>query len=378
MEDGEKMYLIRKFKQFSRRELLDSSLKSLQEFCLFYKIEISSYEIFLLSELYCFFYTNIDIPQTNLIAIPYIGVRHNHLEQFVLEKMALPYQKVNYGDSQEALENLKSLVNEDKPVLFKFHTLFMLNDDKLSLAQETMFYCLSTLLLVGYDEDKKEVLVILVNDDEQQTPLRMSYFDFQTFRNLPCTPYSPAGTCYYLDNENEFKYHLDLKTLILQSLQKTVDEMLHTKYVNDFDFGNLGTWTVAVGIHGMQLFSEAICELISLSSSSVIEENYVKLVSSFLRNNLFFGTTSCYRFEFAKSLKYVSKKYNLIELSIIADDYNNIIKNWKKILSLLKVISISKQGTYFKLQQLKSIFNKTLDLEEAALERLEIVLNKLI
>ncbi|MEN2777081.1 BtrH N-terminal domain-containing protein [Acetivibrio clariflavus] len=368
------MKLIDSYKHIERREMLDCRIKSLKELVKHYGIKLSSYEVLLLSEAYSFMYTKVNIQGTKLPALPYAAVSHNDVDKVFLNNLNIKYEeKKMYSDDWEYM---KSLIDQDIPILFKMDSRFLIEKDAAASKYEKLnLYYLSTILLVGYDEEKGEALIVLTNDDEREVVNRITLSDFHKSRCTKCIPFSPDGLCLYLKPDeriNDIKDE-DIRLLILKSLKRIVEIMLNQDEIYHIDMGAFITTGIKKGISAMKELVHDLKILLNQAEDEAISKMN-QLLIIFLRNNMMFGTYSGYREEFGKSLKYCSEKYKIEKMYEIGQKFDNIANDWKNVFRLLSSIGHKKIDFAEGLNMVIQVWEKIIEAEqESYIEIMELL-----
>lgn len=335
------MQLIDIYRHMERREILDCRIKSMKELVRHYGLNLSSYEVMLLSEAFTFNYTKVRIPGVSLESLPYATASHNKLETTFFNKLNIHYQEEKIAGSDENWERMKGMIDQGTPILFKIDSRFMKETDDAAPKQLKLnLYYLSTLLLVGYDEEKGVALIVLTNDDEKESVNEITIEEFQKYRCSICAPFSPEGLCFYLNSDHGIgKISSEqMNKALYSSLVKTAETMLNSGENYSLELGSFVGSEVKKGIFGMRNLS---ADLQMMAEQLKFEHNplIVRLLMVFIRNNLMFGSYSAFREEFGRCLKHCATKFGIDELFDIGNGFVGTAQSWKTFFTLLSRIA---------------------------------------
>lgn len=365
------MKLISCFKCVSKREVLDCRIKSLIELAKFHGLNINSYDAMLISRSCTFCYGHLSIHNSVLSDIPYAIASRNDLEKIFFDSFDIQYETINVDASINGWTYLKKLLDSDIPVLFKIDSRFLNRNGTLPNNTKINIHYLSTLLLVGYDESKGVVYVVLTNSEEQQQIQNFKLDEFQKYRNTKCIPYSPNGLCYYINPDTDLA-SISTESInyqILKGILYSANEMLNglKNQCERMEYSECNN--LSFGIQAMKLMKKDLIKLLWYSSFKRKKKSYIQLSLLFLRNNLMFGSYSAFREEFGRSLCKFSEKINDSEIIRIGKDFITLSKDWKKFLA-----EIAKAGRGKKLPVSLALavfrWNKVILKEKKAYKRL--------
>lgn len=365
------MRLIDTYKHIEKREILDCRIKSIKELIRHYGLNLNSYEVLLLCEAYTFNYNTIKIPGVLLEALPYATASHNNLETTFFQKLNINYHKEKIDGSNQGWERIKGMIDQETPILFKIDSRFLRGTEDAAPKQMKLnLYYLSTLLLVGYDEEKGLAFIVLTNDDEKEDANEITIEQFQKYRCSICAPFSPEGLCFYLKSGNGIGEIDDdhIKKAILSSIKKTADTMLNEGDVYDVEIGSFIGSEVRKGISGMRNLKEDMQMMLDHCKNNN-NAKIIQLMMAFLRNNLIFGSYSAFREEFGQCLKNCAKKYDIYDLFDIGNGFEKIAYDWKTLFTILSRIAHNKGDLAEQIQMGINIWDTIIQSEHEQFEK---------
>lgn len=359
------MQLIDTYNHVERRELLDCRIKSLKELVRHYGLNLHSYEVLLLCEAYTFQYDRIRIPSVGIEALPYAAASHNHAETTFFHNLNICYNQENIAGDSRGWEQMKSLIDQEIPVLFRIDSRFLKGaEDAAPKVMKLNLYYLSTLLLIGYDEEQGQALIILTNDDEREHVNEITIGEFQTYRCSSCAPFSPEGLCYFLQSDNGISEisPTDIQQALMNSIIKTANTMLNGGELYNGGLGSFIGRGVSKGIHGMKILMEDLQMMLAQCQNNG-NSSIIRLMMVFLRNNLMFGSYSAFREEFGQCIKYYARKYNVPHLYDIGSEFAEIASLWKELFTLFSRIAHNKGDLIEHLQQVLLVWDSIIQAE---------------
>lgn len=365
------MKRIEKYNRIEKRDVLDCRIKSLKELVKNYDLTIDSCKIMLICESCLFQYGRLSIKDTILKDIPYATASHNNIEERFFESFNIKYIKESIGKSEDEWNHMKALIDSDIPVLFKIDCRFLNRMGASTKPMKINVHYLSSLLLVGYDEESQTVDVILTNTDTQDTPQIFSFDDFQKYRNTECIPFSPNYTCYYI-NENDLGYISDeaINKATVIGIKNIANNMLSKNYCESITLNNCTCSNLYIGIFAMRKLEE---DLMYMYSNFVNEERYmnnIRLSLLFLRNNMMFGSYSAYREELGICLCRISCINNFGRLEEVGNEFIILSQKWKALF-----IELSKAGHC---KELKKQLFKIIDIWHNILSKESLLFNNMV
>lgn len=359
------MKLIDTYQRIEKREILDCRIKSIKELVRHYGLNLNSYEVLLLCEAYTFNYSTIKIPGVSLEVLPYATASHNNLETTFFHNLNINYHKEKIAGSRQGWEHIKCMIDQEIPILFRIDSRFLRGVEDVAPKQMKLnLYYLSTLLLVGYDEEKGLALVVLTNDDEKEDVNEITIEKFQKYRWSICAPFSPDGLCFYMKSDNGIGRinGEDIKKAILSSIIKTADTMLNGGEIYNVGIGTFIGSEVRKGINGMQNLKEDMQMMLEQCKSND-NPKIIQLMMVFLRNNLMFGSYSAFREEFGQCLKNCAKQYEIHDLYDIGNGFEKIAHNWKTLFTLLSRIAHNKGDLVEQIQMVINVWDTIIQSE---------------
>ena len=340
------MKLIDTYNSIDKRVVYDCRVKSIMELMRHYGVDINEYEILLISRAISFNYDKIYIPNIMNKKIPYATASNNDIVENFLKELNLSYVKENIGDSYKDWSTLKELIDNDIPVLFKIDSRFLNDTFDENKNKVLNLYYLSTLLLVGYDEEKEVVYVVLTNTNETETVTELSIDKFNKYRNTKCMPFGAEFMCYYLENNNDVKNITrdKINNLITKGIYEISKLMLDVDVKYNLKIGAFNGTELYHGIVAMKQLKNDI-EII-LSELYQLDKRTMKFIMIFIRNNLMFGSHNAFRSELSKCLEYFSKLINDEDYLNISLEFKEIAKLWGNLFVELTNIANEKSEEF--------------------------------
>lgn len=301
-------------------------------------MKLISYEALIIGESITFMYDKIHIPGVSLERIPYALVSKIFLENIFFRNIGVKIKQEKIDETDGGWNYLKEKIDNNIPVLFKIDGRFLDNGNIERVNKFVNLQYLSTLLLVGYTNDK--ALVVLTNTDEKDMVTEINISDIQKYRISKCNPISPDGLCYYLDNYSGIEKVTDkkIKESLFLGLRNITNTMLNDKEecVSLGSFEGIGT---SFGVNGIRNLRRDLVEMkTSINFDNKLQYNFVKLVIAFVRNNMMYGSYSAFRMEFGQGLITCANKYKIKELDMIGNDFKDIGLHWQKLFRILTSI----------------------------------------
>lgn len=319
------MKILNKYINIKKREMLDCRMKSLQELLRNVNLNISSYEVFLLSQAFTFNYKVIKIPKINISNIFYSTASIAYPELNLFESLGLEYFEDTI-DINNITSEIQSFLKEDIPMLFRLDGRLLQNE---TLSSKFNWQHLSYVLVVGIDLKHSNLLVILSNNDSIATYNKISIDIFKKSISSTCIPIEPNAKYVYLKKTTNY-YNKDiLKSKIKESILSISKVMLNSNFSYNIPTNR------AEDIYGIQGMIEFEKKIIYLMSNNNLEYEQIKFQLLFIRNNFLYGSFSSYRLELFNSLKYVADKYNIPNIYQLLEELQSSAKLWKNLFILL-------------------------------------------
>lgn len=356
------MKLISTYEKIERRTVYDCRIKSIMELMRHYGLVLTSYEILLISRAITFNYDRIVIPGVLKSEIPYGTVSTDKIEETFFESLGIRYIEQKIGDSLEEWAFMKSLIDKNIPIMFKLDSRF-LNEEYKKPGKLNLYY-LSTLLLVGYEEETQSVFVVLTNTSEKDTVTKLSMEDFQKYRNTDCMPEGADYRCFYLQSGCGVEELTEekIRQAVLNGLDGIVENMLDKSVLVNRQYGAFIGTEQTVGIQGMESLKSDLENLISsYRLGSETDKKFTKFMLIFIRNNLLFGSHTAFRSEFAACLKMCHEKYRF-EYTLEASNYfYEVSKKWMNFFAKLS-------GIAHKNDDISALFSQAIEALEYIIE----------
>ena len=356
------MKLISTYEKIERRTVYDCRIKSIMELMRHYGLVLTSFEILLICRAITFNYDRVVIPGILENEVPYGTVSTDKIEEVFFKSLEIRYVEQKIGDSIEDWAFMKSLIDKDIPIMFKIDSRFLNKEYKKS--GKLNLYYLSTLLLVGYEEETQSVLVVLMKTSEKDTVTKISIDDFQTYRNTDCMPEGADYRCYYLPDDcgvNEVTKK-KIRQEIWSGLREIVEHMLDKSVLENMKYGAFIGTEQTVGIQGMKSLKSNLEELIrTYKTGSETDKKLIKLMLIFIRNNLLFGSHTAFRSEFAACLKMCHEKYGFEYTLTASNKFYEVSKKWMNFFAQLS-------GIAHKNDDISELFSQTIETLESIIE----------
>lgn len=370
------MKLINTYKSIDRRVIYDCRVKSLMELMRHYGLNINEYEILLISRAILFSYDKISIPNIINKKIPYAAVSTNDIVENLFDELGINYKKVKIGASSEDWKTLKQLIDNDIPILFKIDSRFLNNNFDENKKQTLNLYYLSTLLLVGYDEEKEVVYIVLTNTNEIDRVTELSIDNFNKYRNTQCMPFKADYTCYYVEDDKEIRNikRDKINELLKKGLFEISKLMLDDTVEYNVKIGAFDGTKLLRGITAMKELKKDLEDM--LLKIDQIDKKTIKFIILFIRNNLMFGSHSAFRGEFASCLEHLSNLINDKYFFNISLEFKEIAKLWGKLFVGLTSIANEKNDFNDKLTIVIDTLDKIILKEEQQFKLINNYFNK--
>lgn len=362
------MKLISKYETIQPREVLDCRIKTMKELVRNYKINLTSYDVMIISRSYAFHYDRVKIPRIDGITAFYPTVSNSDIDCTFLDNLYIPYKIEKIDCSEESWLHMKRLIDNDTPIAFKIDSRFLNETSaKADVNRKINLYYLSTLLLVGYSEEEKKVYVVLTNTNEKEHVTEMSVEDFQKYRGSVCMPFSPEYSCLYIDDTMDLPkidYHI-LKKNMIQGIMEITEHMLSQNIILNQKIGKFEGTESYEGISGMKNLRNDLQNMLdSYESSAGKQDSLIRFMLLFVRNNMMFGSYTGFRLEFGKCLKFCEKEYGVEGLNEIGNRFIKLSSFWKRLFVELSSAAHCREDIKEKLKQVISILDKIIYEEE--------------
>lgn len=359
----QKMKIIQGFEKVQKREILDCRIKSLKEMIHYSGWDISSFELLILCEAITYRYGYINYKQSHISGVPYVTSTNMDVHRCLLEKLGIHYECKEINSNEEGWEQIKILLDGHIPVLVELDgSVFMKRrkDHKMDL------HYISYVLVVGYDEETREIAIVLTQNSQTDTYITLKYEDFQDARVRECCPYKTTGMCYYIIDTANLG-NVELKNLIGSSIKNISITMLEGEGMDDIYSDKIDITDFSVGLPAMKRFiSDYKIKSLRLLSSKKISSLY-QLELLILRNNIQYGTLTCYREEFAKGLHMIAEKYNMTECEEAAILFEKSCGYWKRLIWQIGTLAKNKNKISFVgMRKIAGISEKIYNLEKRA------------
>lgn len=332
--------LISTYNEIEKRTVYDCRVKSIMELMRHYGLILTAQEILLISRAITFQYDKISVPGLIQEPIPYGTVSNDNIEKAFFENLGIPYIEEKIGSSKEEWNYMKGLLDKGTPIMFKIDSRFL--SEGYQAHGKLNLYYLSTLLLVGYEEESGSVWIVLTNTDEKDRVTRLSLQEFQEYRNTVCMPFSADYRCYYLDENNGIKdiTAKRVKQAVLSGLRDFTATMLDTRRTDGLLYGAFVGSSRTSGINGMISLKGDLQDILSqCKEADAAHLKYIKFKLIFVRNNLLFGSRTAFRSELAKCLEMCSNKLKISEISDISQNFYTVSGLWIELFTKLSRVT---------------------------------------
>lgn len=369
------MKLIEKYKIVQKREMLDCRMKSLKELLRSMDIELSSYEVLVLCGGITFNYGKADFKKYEINNVPYALVSEDKVEEKLLHILNVDYIKEKIDASEQGWNRIKELLDHEIPVLFKYDGSVF---SRTKRSKVNIQY-LSLLLLVGYDDETREVAVVLTNTNELDTYQKIPYEEFQKYRGSQCIPYSPDYECVYIkDKKLKTMTKEEINSCLLRGIYSICNKMLYGQSIEGVHSDLFECNNFEVGIKAMKKMKRDIRSM--LPGSFPWNRKQVKLVKFsmlFLRDNILHGSTTGYRKEFAKAIIIIGDYYSSKEVKDIGEEFIKISKGWSDFLLYMGRCAHNDKKMFLELLKMYVVFSWIIRKEERAFKKLNKVVSLL-
>lgn len=332
--------LIATYNTLERRTVYDCRVKSIMELMRHYGLTLTAQEILLISRAITFHYDKISVPGLIQEPIPYATVSNDNIEKAFFENLGIPYVEEKIGSSEEEWNYMKGLLDKGTPIMFKIDSRFL--SEGYKAHEKLNLYYLSTLLLVGYEEESDSVWIVLTNTDEKERVTRLSMQEFQEYRNTVCMPFRADYRCYYLNENNGIKdiTAKRVKQAVFDGLKDITAAMLDTGKMEQLIYGAFTGSCQTGGINGMISLKQDLQDILTqCKEADDAYKKYIKFMLIFIRNNLLFGSRTAFRSELAKCLELCSDKFKIDELSDISQGFYAVSGIWIELFTKLSRVA---------------------------------------
>lgn len=357
------MKIIPGFEKIEKREILDCRIKSLKEMMNYAGCDISSFELLILCEAITYRYGYINYKNSQISGIPYVTSTNMEVHRCLLDKLNIDYECKEINNNEEGFEEIKALLDADIPVLAELDgSVFM----KRRKEHKLDLHYISYVLVVGYDIDTREIAIVLTQDSKADSYITLKYEEFQNSRVKECYPYKTMGKCYYLSNRVNIEEKVMIE-MLSKSIKDISGTMLNGKDMSDIVSDAIDITNINVGLPAMKLFIRDFKtkSLRLLASKKCCSLYQLELL--ILRNNIQYGTLTCYREEFAKGLHMLAEKYNMAGCEEAATLFEKSSGYWKRLIYMMGVLAKNKEKISFGgMRKLVGISDKIYNLERRA------------
>lgn len=316
------------FERLSKREILDCRIKALKEMFHYWGYQINSYELLILCEAITFGYGGLNYHHKQIYDVPYMISTKMDVHRTVFDSLGIKYKTEVIDGTEQGLLRIKALIKKDFPVLVELDgSIFMKNRKKSELD----LHYISYVLVVGFDDEKQEVSIVLTRSSETDKCITLSYEEFQQARISKCFPYPSIGRCFYL-TEAILCTEEQTKEKIFQSLERISNVMLSGQKGNRIIQNNIEISNLEWGLIGMKHLAERYIKQAILCMLRKKSKVMFQLEFLIIRNNFQYGTLTGYRSEFYTALMQMGEKYEnpYLEKAGMYIDKSN--KGWKRLL----------------------------------------------
>lgn len=355
--------LISGFEKIDKREILDCRIKALRELLRYWGYNISSYELLILCEAITFRYAYINYKSQGIENVPYIVSTNMDIHKCLFEKFNIPYTLETVDNTEAGLDRIKKLIDQGIPVLAELDGSIFMKGRK---SNELDMHYISYILVVGYDDSSEEFSIVLASSAEAEKCLTIKYDDFQNSRVKRCFPYSSTGRCFYITEPIHISEE-DTKKAIYDSLRNIAATMIFSTKKEGIYSEDKEIPCFMFGLGGINKFvSDCFSKSFNLIFSRKARMLY-QLEFLLLRNNMQYGTLTCYREEFKKGLEIISEKYNDANCKKATYIINDSNKQWKKLVWNIGILSKKKEHiNFFSVMKIAFIGKKIMRLEKRA------------
>jgi hypothetical protein len=309
--------------------------------------------------------------------IPFAFATDDSIEKSFFNTLNIKYRTEQIDDSRSGWVCMKQFIDNNIPLLIKIDGNYINRVFKSAEFTEPKIKIrhISTLLLVGYDENNGKESVILTDNFSNGKYVPLDLNIFQKCRNTECLPYSPEYRCMYLPHDNGIRdiseYTLDkgLKTGLKNIAQKMISGSGKENLIREgFEYRNLIS-----GIPAMKAMHNDLKAILNLRGNHNVSCKPLVLLAQFLRSNLSLGSHSAFREEFGKCLDECSNRFKMDGFKKAGVCFTELSVLWKKfIVELRKTAITSDIKDSFK--RAVDYFNEIINNEEEAFNTLAAIL----
>ncbi len=337
------MKIISGFEKVEKREILDCRIKSLKELMRFSGCNISSFELLVLCEAMTLRYGYINYKEHNINGVPYVTSTNMNIHKYLFEKLRIDYKCEKIGSDDAGWEMIKALLDAQIPVLVELDGSVFMKRRKEHCMD---LHYISYVLAVGYDEATREIAIVLTPSAQTDMYVTLKYEDFQASRIKECFPYKATGDCYYLPKPVNIN-DADIESLLKGSLKNVSSIMLKGKETDGIYSKAIDITDMCVGLPAMKRFTgDYKTRSLRLLKNKKLRSFY-QLELLILRNNIQYGSLTCYREEFAKGLYMMAEKYNISECKEADVLFEKSASYWKKLIWQLGMLAKHKDKVSF-------------------------------
>lgn len=357
------MNIIPGFERIKKREILDCRIKALQEIIQFTGCNMNSFELLIICEAITFRYGYINYKEHNLYDVPYVTSTNMDIHEYLFKRLGISYVCEKISSDDVGWEKLKVLLDAQIPVLVEIDGSIFIKERKVHF---TDLHYISYILLIGYNEETREVAFVLHQSSKSDTYITLKYEDFQAARIKKSFPYEVTGKCYYLSESINIE-NIDIQNILKSSIKNIASKMLEGGVESDICSETTDITDVYIGLPGIKkIISDYRLKSLRLLINKKIISRY-QLEFLILRNNIQYGTITCYREEFSKALYLIADKYNMPEYKKVAALYEKSIIYWKRLIWQIGILAKNRKKISFKgMWKISRIFQKIYKQEKKA------------
>jgi hypothetical protein len=323
------MKMIEKYSKCAPQDVLDCRVKAIAEMVRNYGLRLTSPQVQLLGGFELFGYCRYSLENTVIQDIPYLMVSHGEVVERFFDTLDIKYEVFRVGNTDADFQALMNHIDMRTPILAKI--VSGENGNRTQL-QKPRFCSLSLVLLVGYDIDNNQALVIFANPAREKVLHEIPICDFQSFRNADCLPVSPKGVCYRI--VEGISINRDLRIV-----DRTCFEMCRAAVLRMVEGGlqkaphvDGGRCTdLSYGITGMREFEIDIVNRIGDFDGTKASLKEIRMMLLFVRNSIMHGSGTAFREEFGTAVAYVSSLLKSRKLEDKAREIQGSGRLWKSL-----------------------------------------------
>lgn len=316
---------------------IDCRVNSLNQFLLYYGINISRHYIFLLSEAYTFYYFYINFKEAKVSHIPFAAASESCLEEKLFQALKISSVSERLDDSEEAFEKLRNLTQSGIPVLMHTIEQMFIRHVEVLEKLKVNIRMQSIPILIKIDEMDNYVLYWISAGQKNPIMIRNKE-EIDRLRSIDCAPYPPDYNCTYVSGKVSGISKEFLNEKLHQAIKNIAQKMLFGNYLDPVAKKNLNATDVYVGLEAIGKMNSELKTMMLYMSENPNDKNYLNrcyLSILIVKIGLFKGSKSSFRKEFGDTLCQFASEISDERLSKIGIKFIEISLDWKRLFRLI-------------------------------------------